>query len=154
MAFEKDLKEWEADWWPEAMGQALQAEAANVREGTEHAQAQQGVSVAVAHTVCGLPGWRRWYRTCLPMQETQGMWLPISGSGRFPGGGHGNPLQYSCLENPIDRRAWWAIVHGVIKRRTQLKWLSMYAHCIWWETVEDTARRAGWVRMPKPWILG
>ena len=31
----------------------------------------------------------------------------ISGSGRSPGGGHGNPLQYSCLENPMDREAWW-----------------------------------------------
>ena len=37
------------------------------------------------------------------------------GSGRFPGGGHGNPLQYSYLENPMDRGAWWAIVHKVIK---------------------------------------
>ena len=39
----------------------------------------------------------------------------IPGSGRSPGGGHGNPLQYSCLENPIDRGAWWAIVHKVTK---------------------------------------
>ena len=37
----------------------------------------------------------------------------IPGSGRPPGGGRGNPLQYSCLENPIDRGAWWAIVHRV-----------------------------------------
>ena len=33
--------------------------------------------------------------------------------GRSPGGGHGNPLQYSCLENPMDRGAWWATVHGI-----------------------------------------
>ena len=39
----------------------------------------------------------------------------ISGSGRSPGGGNGSPLQYSCLENPMDRGAWWAIVHGVAK---------------------------------------
>ena len=39
----------------------------------------------------------------------------ISGSGRFPGEGNGNPLQYSCLENPTDRGAWWATVHGVTK---------------------------------------
>ena len=39
----------------------------------------------------------------------------MSGSGRFPGGGHGNPLQHSCLENPMDRGAWWATVHGVAK---------------------------------------
>ena len=36
----------------------------------------------------------------------------IPGSGRTLGGGHGNPLQYSCLENPMDRGAWWATVHG------------------------------------------
>ena len=37
---------------------------------------------------------------------------PVPGLGRSPGGGHGNPLQYSCLENPMDRGAWQAIVHG------------------------------------------
>ena len=42
------------------------------------------------------------------------------GLGRSPGGGHGNPHQYSCLENPMDRRAWWAIDHGVTKNQTQL----------------------------------
>ena len=36
----------------------------------------------------------------------------IPGSGRFPGEGNGSPLQYSCLENPMDRGAWWATVHG------------------------------------------
>ena len=40
--------------------------------------------------------------------------------GRFPGGGHGNPLQYSCLENPMDRGAWKATVHGVTKCQTGL----------------------------------
>ena len=39
----------------------------------------------------------------------------IPGMGRSPGGGHGNPLQYSCLENPMDRGAWRATVHGVAK---------------------------------------
>ena len=43
----------------------------------------------------------------------------IPGWGRSPGGGHGNPLQYSGLENPMDSGAWWATVHGVIKSRTQ-----------------------------------
>ena len=42
----------------------------------------------------------------------------IPGSGRSPGGGNGNPLQCSCLENPMDREAWWATVHGVAERRT------------------------------------
>ena len=40
----------------------------------------------------------------------------IPGLGRSPVGGHGNPLQYSCLENPMDRGAWWATVHGVAKK--------------------------------------
>ena len=48
----------------------------------------------------------------------------IPGLGRFPGEEHGNPLQYFCLENPMDRGAWWATVHGVTKSQTQLKWLS------------------------------
>ena len=42
----------------------------------------------------------------------------ISGSGRSPGGGHGNPLQYSCLENPMDRGAWWDTVQGAAKSYT------------------------------------
>ena len=42
----------------------------------------------------------------------------IHGSGRFPGGGHSNSLQYSCLENPMDRGAWWATVHRVSKSWT------------------------------------
>ena len=45
----------------------------------------------------------------------------IPGSGRSPGGGHGSPLQYSCLENPMDRGAWRATVHAVAKSRTRLK---------------------------------
>ena len=58
----------------------------------------------VAQTVKNLPA----------MQET------IPGLGRSPGEGHGNPLQYSCWENSMDRAAWWATVHGVTKNQTQL----------------------------------
>ena len=43
---------------------------------------------------------------------------PIPEWGRSPGGGHGSPLQHSCLENPMDRGAWWAAVHRVAKSRT------------------------------------
>ena len=49
----------------------------------------------------------------------------IPGWGRSPGGGHGNPLQYSCLENPMDRGAWGATAHGISQSQTRLKWLSM-----------------------------
>ena len=55
----------------------------------------------------------------------------IPESGRFPGGGHGNPVQYSCLENSMDRGAWWAIVHRVTKSQTWLKRLSMQARTHW-----------------------
>ena len=44
----------------------------------------------------------------------------IPGSRRSPGEGHGNLLQYSCLENPMDREAWWGTVHGVTKSQTRL----------------------------------
>ena len=58
----------------------------------------------------------------------------VLGSGRFPGRGHGNALQYSCLENPMDRGAWQTMVHRVAKSQTRLKQLSMHTcmhafHC-------------------------
>ena len=52
----------------------------------------------------------------------------ISGLGRSPGERNGNPLQYSCLENPIDGGAWRATVHEAAKSGTQLKWLNTYPH--------------------------
>ena len=52
----------------------------------------------------------------------------IPGLGISPGGGHGNPLQYSCLENPICREAWQSTVHRVAKSRTWLKQLSTIQH--------------------------
>ena len=55
----------------------------------------------------------------------------IPGSGRYPGGGHGSPLQYSCLENPIDRGVWQAALHRVAKSQTWLKWLSI-THMLEW----------------------
>ena len=52
----------------------------------------------------------------------------IPGSGGYPGEGDGNPLQYSCVENPMDGGAWWATVRGVAKSQTQLKRLSLSIH--------------------------
>ena len=52
--------------------------------------------------------------------------------GRSPGEGHCNPLHYSCLENPLDRGAWWATVHRVTKSQTRLKQLRMQA-CMQWQ---------------------
>ena len=49
----------------------------------------------------------------------------IPGSERSPGGGHGNPFLHSCLENPTDRGAWWATIHGVTKSRTHTHRLTL-----------------------------
>ena len=64
------------------------------------------------------------------MQETQETRLQSLGQGGLTtGGGNGNPLQYSCLENPMDRGAWRATVRGVAKSWTEMTQLSMHA-CI------------------------
>ena len=60
----------------------------------------------------------------LPMQETRKI-HSVPGLGKPPGGGNGNPLQYSCLGNSLDRGAWWAIVHVVTQGQIGL---SSYTH--------------------------
>ena len=77
-------------------------------------QGSQGIQASlVAKRVKNLPA----------MQETSS----IPGSGRSPGGGHGNPFQYSCLENFMDRGAWWATVHWVTDSdRTEGLTLSLF----------------------------
>ena len=69
----------------------------------------------------------QWIKNPPAMQEMQADMSLIPWWGRSSGGGRGNPLHYSRLENPTDRGAWWTTVHGVTKNRTQLKQLSMYA---------------------------
>ena len=66
--------------------------------------------------------WHWWWGICLPMQGDAGS---IPASGRTPGVGNGNPLQYSCLENSVNRGAWRASVHRVAKSQT---WLSTQEH--------------------------
>ena len=61
--------------------------------------------------------------------------IPVSG--RSPGGGSGNTLQNFCLENPMDRGAWWVVVHGVAKRQRQLKWLNVRVHTHTWSRLSD-----------------
>ena len=51
---------------------------------------------------------------------------PVPGLGRSPGGGHGNLLQYFCVENPMDRETWWVTVHRVAKSQTGPKSLSTH----------------------------
>ena len=62
----------------------------------------------------------------------------IPGPGRSPGGGHGDPLQHSCLENPMDRGAWQSTVHRVAKSQTWEKWLSTHARTKWTQTPPNT----------------
>ena len=100
-----------------------------------HAQGQLGPKEAKEFKRSDdLEGWGwgagrelKWYRTHLPMQETRHVGL-IPGSERSPGGGNGNPLQYSCLENPMERGAWGTTVHGVTKSQTWLKRLNVHTH--------------------------
>ena len=65
----------------------------------------------------GLPQWLSSKESACNAGATGDMGS-ILGSGRSLGGGHGNPLQYSCLESPMDRGAWWAIAHKVTKSQT------------------------------------
>ena len=57
--------------------------------------------------------------------------VSIPGLGRSPGGGHGNPLQYSCLENPMDRGAWWVMVHGVTESQTRDAFQTAVLNCLY-----------------------
>ena len=67
----------------------------------------------------GVPQWLSGKESAYSAGDT-GEADSIPGSGRSPEGGHGNPLQYSSLENAMDRGAWWVTVHGVAKSQTQL----------------------------------
>ena len=67
----------------------------------------------------------------------------IPGSGRSPGEGNGNPLQYSCLETPMDGGAWWATVHGVAKSWTQLSNLTFTVQTGLW-TQYNTYQNSSW----------
>ena len=91
------------------------------------------------------------------MQETPGA---ISGSGRFPGEGNGNSLQYSCLENPMNRRAWWATVYGATesnrtKQLTQTMRIMLKQRGNTQETPEVTSSSMyGWALLgPVPFAL-
>ena len=111
------------------------------RSGLEAMQVQAGESLGCFPT----RWWERGVRTVLSVlcgkPGAQGQRARLSSrrrrilrfdpqSGRSPGEGNGNAVQYSCLENPVDRRAWWAAVHGVAKCHTELKRLSSGTHSI------------------------
>ena len=72
----------------------------------------------------------------------------VPGLRRFSGGGNGNPLRYSCLENPTDRGAWWATFHGVPKSQTRLRGGAQHTHI--YSTWNSVLVRAGAAKWPHP----
>ena len=111
------------------------------------------VCVCVCVCVCGgLPGSSVGQESACNTGDTGS----ISGLGRSHGERHGSPLQYSCLENCMDRGAWQAIAHGVTESRTRLKRLSRHVH-----TCECVCGSASWYFLPNiregedwmPWCL-
>ena len=62
----------------------------------------------------------------------------VPGLGRSPGEGNGNPLQYTCLENPMDGGAWWATVHGVAKSRTRLNNFTLFCFTLYIKMFPNT----------------
>ena len=98
-------------------------------------------------TMNEVPAMKKRKNRCYEFKSKEKMWAPegflgrsvvnnppanagdtgsIPGSGRYPGGGNDNPLQYSCLGNPMDRGAWWATAHEVAKSQTRLRdWARM-----------------------------
>ena len=83
---------------------------------------------AVLLQMLGLPRWLSGKETACVAGDTGNMGL-TSGLGRPPGKGHGNPLQCSCLENPMARGAWRATVHGVAESWRQLSCTSTHCRC-------------------------
>ena len=104
---------------------------------------------------CGASPVAQWVQNPPAMQEMHPDMGLIPGLGRSLGREYGNPLLYSCLENPLDRGAWWATVHGVTKSWTQLKWLSTVQHNIVDESpppdAGDTGSIPGPGRSHKQW---
>ena len=75
--------------------------------------------------ICGLPQWLSGKESACNAGDVGS----TPGLGTFSGRRHGKPLQYSCLENPMDRRAWWAIAHRVTKSQTRLsEWAHAHTH--------------------------
>ena len=68
--------------------------------------------------------------------------VSIPGLGRFLGGGHSNPLQYSCLENPMDRGAWRATGHRFAKSWTRLKWLNTHTNSLIGQKMYSSAKES------------
>ena len=92
-----------------------------------------------------LPGWHWWQRSRLPVQVDVRNAGLIPECGRSPGGGHDNPLQYSCLENLKDRGAWRAIVHRVARDWSNLTHTLTYIkHTVSAQHLGQSPNREAW----------
>ena len=89
-----------------------------IAHGVSKSQTQLTLSHTVTFCHLGFPGGSVVKNSLVAPARNAGDAGSIPGSGRSPGEGNGNPLQYSCLENPTDRGAWQAIVHGFAKSQT------------------------------------
>ena len=78
----------------------------------------------------------------------------ISGSGRSPGEGNGNPLQYSCLENPMDGGASWATVHGIAKSRTRLSDFTFFHYTLLASLVAQMVKSLSAMQETRVWSPG
>ena len=78
----------------------------------------------------------------------------IPGSRRSPRGEHGNPLQSSCPENPMDRGAWRAAVHGVAKSQTRLNTHTLVSRQLCWRAVRSAAQRGAHVHAGATGVMG
>ena len=87
--------------------------------------AKFGVFICLLRILLGFPGGASGNEPSCQCRRLETNWIP--GLGRSLGGGDGNPLQYSCLENPMHSGTWWAMVHRVTKSQIRLKWLSTHA---------------------------
>ena len=124
------LKEWQASWFPDwtiAWGSRVIA-VFKIRQFCVYMFAPFYTSfLNCSKSLKGLPRWRNGKESACQCRRRRRRGL-ILGLRRSSGGGNGNPLQYSCLGNSMDRGAWWATVHGVTKSWTRLSNWTYHAH--------------------------
>ena len=107
--------------------------------------AKFGVFICLLRILLGFPGGASGNEPSCQCRRLETNWIP--GLGRSLGGGDGNPLQNTCLENPMKDRAWQATVHRVAKSWKWMKWLYMHAH-------EDLIKSIWWKNSRRVWLWG
>ena len=108
------------------MGVYLKERSYIIKEISPDPHVYCSITYNTQHIETSVPGfyiyiYLHWQLSCKESASNTGDTGLIPQLGKSPGRGHGNPCQYSCLENPMDRGAWWATVHRIAKRRTPSK---------------------------------